>query len=158
MLKTKEDQVPQRIESLFTEMKSIQKENESLSARLANAEAADLIEQTENIEGVPLLAAKVNVKDMNALRQMVDEFKQQLTSGIILLAIENGEKVQLAGSVSEDLVKKGYHAGNMVKQAASICGGGGGGRPDMAQAGGKNPEKINEALESAKDYIKNVSS
>ncbi|MFB9973564.1 alanine--tRNA ligase [Allobacillus sp. SKP2-8] len=158
LLKTKEDQVPQRIESLFTEMKSIQKENESLSARLANAEAADLIEQTENIEGVPLLAAKVNVKDMNALRQMVDEFKQQLTSGIILLAIENGEKVQLAGSVSEDLVKKGYHAGNMVKQAASICGGGGGGRPDMAQAGGKNPEKINEALESAKDYIKNVSS
>ena len=104
------------------------------------------------------MAAKVNVKDMNALRQMVDEFKQQLTSGIILLAIENGEKVQLAGSVSEDLVKKGYHAGNMVKQAASICGGGGGGRPDMAQAGGKNPEKINEALESAKDYIKNVSS
>ena len=158
LLKTKEDQVPQRIESLFTEMKSIQKENESLSARLANAEAADLIEQTENIEGVPLLAAKVNVKDMNALRQMVDEFKQQLTSGIIVLAIEHGEKVQLAGRVAEDLVKKGYHAGNMVKQAASICGGGGGGRPDMAQAGGKNPEKINEALESAKDYIKNVSS
>lgn len=154
LLKTKEDQVPQRIESLFTEMKSIQKENESLSARLANAEAADLIEQTENIEGVPLLAAKVNVKDMNALRQMVDEFKQQLTSGIILLAIENGEKVQLAGSVSEDLVKKGYHAGNMVKQAASICGGGGGGRPDMAQAGGKILKKSMKHWNQQKTILK----
>ncbi|MFC0014918.1 MULTISPECIES: alanine--tRNA ligase [Allobacillus] len=158
LLKTREEEVPNRIETLFADIKSLQKENESLSARLANVEAAELIEQTENVEGIPLLAAKVNVKDMNALRQMVDEFKQQLTSGIILLAIENGEKVQLAGSVSEDLVKKGYHAGNMVKQAAIICGGGGGGRPDMAQAGGKNPEKIGEALESAKDYIKNVSS
>ncbi len=158
LLKTTDDQVPQRIEVLFSEMKDLQKENESLSARLANIEASQLIQQTEEVEGIPLLAAKVDVKDMNALRQMVDEFKQQLDSGIILLATENGGKVHLAGSVSKDLVDKGYHAGHMIKQAATICGGGGGGRPDMAQAGGKNPEKIAEALDSTKDYIKNVSS
>ncbi|MDV2581078.1 alanine--tRNA ligase [Alkalibacillus haloalkaliphilus] len=155
-LKTKTEQVPQRIDTLFQEMKDLQKETESLSAKLANVESANILDEVEIIDGVNLLAQKVDVSDMNALRNMVDELKQKVDSGIILLAMENGDKVQLASGVSKDLVDRGFHAGHVIKEAATRCGGGGGGRPDMAQAGGKQPEKIDEALASAKDYIKTV--
>ncbi|GAA0457178.1 alanine--tRNA ligase [Alkalibacillus silvisoli] len=155
-LKTKTEQVPQRIDALFQEIKDLQRENESISAKLANVESASILNQVETVEEVNLLAQKVDVSDMNALRNMVDELKQQLDSGIILLAMENNGKVQLASGVSKDLVEQGFHAGHVIKEAANRCGGGGGGRPDMAQAGGKQPEKINEALESAKDYIKTI--
>ncbi|MDQ0351113.1 alanyl-tRNA synthetase [Alkalibacillus filiformis] len=155
-LKTKTEQVPQRIDTLFQEMKDLQKENESLSAKLANVESANILDEIETIDDVNLLAQKVDVSDMNALRNMVDELKQKVDSGIILLAMENGDKVQLASGVSKDLVDRGFHAGHVIKEAATRCGGGGGGRPDMAQAGGKQPEKIGEALASAKDYIKTV--
>ncbi|MFC3039147.1 alanine--tRNA ligase [Virgibacillus xinjiangensis] len=154
LVKSSEDHLPERIEGLFTEIQSLKKENESLNAKMSNLEAASILDQVETIEGVPLLAKKVNVKDMNQLRNMVDDLKQKLESGIILLAAENNEKVQLAAGVSKDLVGKGFHAGNLIKQAATICGGGGGGRPDMAQAGGKDPEKIEDALHAAKDHIK----
>ncbi|WP_017185311.1 alanine--tRNA ligase [Alkalibacillus haloalkaliphilus] len=155
-LKTKTEQVPQRIDTLFQEIKALQKENESLSAKLANVESANILDEVETIDDVNLLAQKVDVSDMNALRNMVDELKQKVDSGIILLAMENGDKVQLASGVSKDLVDRGFHAGHVIKEAATRCGGGGGGRPDMAQAGGKQPEKIDEALASAKDYIKTV--
>lgn len=111
------------------------------------------MEQVETIEGVTLLAQQVHVRDMNQLRNMIDDLKQKLGSCIILLATENNGKVQLASGVSKDLVEKGFHAGKLIKQAAQICGGGGGGRPDMAQAGGKDPAKILEAIQSAKDYV-----
>ncbi|MFC2948440.1 alanine--tRNA ligase [Virgibacillus sediminis] len=154
MVKSAEEKLPERIEALFAEIQSLKKENESLNAKMSNLEAASILDQVEAVDGVPLLAQKVNVKDMNQLRNMVDDLKQKLESGIILLAAENNQKVQLAAGVSKDLVEKGYHAGNLIKQAATICGGGGGGRPDMAQAGGKDPEKINEALESARQHIR----
>ncbi|MFD1850191.1 alanine--tRNA ligase [Oceanobacillus bengalensis] len=153
LVKTNEEKLPERIESLFHEMKQVQKDNESLSAKLANAEASSILDQVENVQGISLLAQNVNVKDMNQLRNMVDDLKQKISSGIILLAAENEGKVQLAAGVSKDLVEQGYHAGKLIKQAAGVCGGGGGGRPDMAQAGGKDPSKINEALLIAKRYI-----
>lgn len=152
-LKVKEEKVPERIDGLFTEMKSVQKENESLSARIANVEASSILEQVETINDVQLLTQKVQVKDMNQLRNMVDDIKQKLSSGIVLLAAENDQKVQLAAGVSKDLIDRGLHAGNLIKQAAQICGGGGGGRPDMAQAGGKDPQKISEALQFVKQYV-----
>ncbi|WP_085991824.1 alanine--tRNA ligase [Oceanobacillus senegalensis] len=153
LLKANEEKVPERIEGLFQEIKQLEKENESLSAKLASAESSSILEQVETIEGVSVLAQQVNVKDMNQLRTMIDDLKQKLTSGVILLATENNGKVQLASGVSKDLVDKGYHAGNLIKQAASACGGGGGGRPDMAQAGGKDPNKIKEAIQTAKEYV-----
>ncbi|WP_188206245.1 alanine--tRNA ligase [Alkalibacillus aidingensis] len=156
LLKTTPEQVTNRIESLFEEIKGLQRENDSLSAKLANYESANILDQLETIDGVPLLAQKVSVSDMNALRNMVDELKQKLNSGIILLAMENDGKVQLASGVSKDLNEKGFHAGHLIKEAAIRCGGGGGGRPDMAQAGGKQPENIDAALASAKEYIKTV--
>ncbi|WP_339228234.1 alanine--tRNA ligase [Oceanobacillus sp. FSL K6-2867] len=153
LAKTKEEQLPERIEGLHQEIKGLQKENESLSAKLSNLEAASILDKIETVHDISLLAQKVNVKDMNQLRKMLDELKQKLDSGVILLAAENDGKVQLAAGVSKDLIGHGLHAGNLIKQAAAICGGGGGGRPDMAQAGGKDPAKITEALEAAKTYI-----
>ncbi|WP_226583264.1 alanine--tRNA ligase [Halobacillus litoralis] len=152
LLKTNADQVPERIEVLHKEMKDLQKENDSLSAKLSNMEASTILDEVEEINGVKVLAKQVDVKDMNALRTMVDDLKQKLSSGIILLAAPNGDKVQLIAGVSKDLVEEGYHAGKLIKEAATRCGGGGGGRPDMAQAGGKDASKIPEALQYAKEY------
>ncbi|MBA2173502.1 alanine--tRNA ligase [Halobacillus locisalis] len=154
LLKTKPAQVPERIEVLHKEMKDLQKENDSLSAKLSNMEASNILDEFEEINGVHVLAKQVDVKDANALRTMIDDLKQKVESGIILLAAPNGNKVQLIAGVSKDLVEKGYHAGHLIKEAASRCGGGGGGRPDMAQAGGKDASKIPEALEFAKEYVR----
>ncbi|ASK63106.1 alanine--tRNA ligase [Virgibacillus phasianinus] len=154
LLKTNQETVPEKIESVFKDLKAALKENESLNAKLSNLEATSILDKVEKINDIPLLAEKVNVKDMNQLRGMVDDLKQKLGTGLILLATENDGKVQLAAGVSKDLIEKGMHAGNLIKEAAKICGGGGGGRPDMAQAGGKDPAKINEALIYASNYVK----
>ncbi|WP_079530364.1 alanine--tRNA ligase [Halobacillus hunanensis] len=155
LLKTKVETVPDRIQNLHQEIKQLQRENESLSTKISNIEATSILDEVEEVQGVNVLAKQVDVKDMNALRAMVDDLKQNIGSGIILLATPNGEKVQLIAGVSKDLVEKGYHAGHLIKQAATICGGGGGGRPDMAQAGGKHAAKIPEALQYAKEYASN---
>ncbi|MBB6454371.1 alanyl-tRNA synthetase [Salirhabdus euzebyi] len=156
ILKTHTDQIPERIEGLYSEMKELMRENESLKSKLSNVEAKGILDRVENINGVNVLAAKVDVSDMNALRNMVDEMKQKLESGIILLGAVADGKVQLAAGVSKDLIDKGYHAGKLIKEAATICGGGGGGRPDMAQAGGKNPAKVEEAISFAKQYAQSI--
>ncbi|MYL29014.1 alanine--tRNA ligase [Halobacillus halophilus] len=152
LLKASLEQVPERIETLHKEMKDLQKENDSLSAKLSNMEATSILDEVEQVNGVNVLAKQVDVKDMNTLRTMVDDLKQKIDSGIILLAAPNGEKVQLIAGVSKDLIDQGYHAGQLIKEAATRCGGGGGGRPDMAQAGGKDASRIPDALEYAKEY------
>ncbi|MCJ7841785.1 alanine--tRNA ligase [Lederbergia sp. NSJ-179] len=155
LLKTKPDHLVHRIESLLGELKEVHRENESLSAKIANQEAGKMLEQVETINGIKVLANKVQAADMNTLRTTVDDIKQKIISGIIVLAsIQNG-KVNIIAAVTKDLTEK-YHAGKLVKEVAAICGGGGGGRPDMAQAGGKNPEKLEEALNYVKDWVKSV--
>lgn len=156
LLKTNQENIPEKIDGIFKDIKGLQKENDSLHAKLANLETSSILNQVKMVNDVPLLAEKVNVKDMNQLRGMVDELKQKLGSGIILLATENDNKVQLAAGVSKDLIEKGLQAGKLIKAAAQICGGGGGGRPDMAQAGGKDPSKIADALAYASNYVKEV--
>ena len=152
------EQVPNRIESLFEEMKKLERENESLNAKLAKNESESVLENVVQINDISVLAQQVNVKEMTMLRNMVDELKEKMKSGIVLLATENDGKVQLASGVSKDLIERGFHAGQLIKEAAKRCGGGGGGRPDMAQAGGKDPNKIDDALNSVKDYVQTVSS
>ncbi|MCP8616961.1 alanine--tRNA ligase [Salirhabdus salicampi] len=156
LLKVRKEQVPNRIEGLFSELKTLERENESLTAKLSNMEAKGILDKVETINGVTLLAARVDVADMNGLRNMVDDIKQQLGSGIVLLGTSSNGKVQLAAGVSKDLIDQGFHAGKLIKEAASRCGGGGGGRPDMAQAGGKNPEQLDEAVQYAKEYVQTV--
>lgn len=155
LVKANDDQqITERVQSLQQEVSNLEKKNESLSTKIANIEASSILEKVEDITGVPVLAEHVNVKDMNQLRNMVDDLKQKLDSAVILLATENNGKVQLAAGVSKDFVEKGIHAGKLIKEAATICGGGGGGRPDMAQAGGSDPSKIQEALTSAQAFVK----
>ncbi|WP_156856253.1 alanine--tRNA ligase [Oceanobacillus sp. AG] len=155
LVKANDDQqITERVQSLQQEVSNLEKENESLSTKIANIEASSILEKVEDIAGVPVLAEHVNVKDMNQLRNMVDDLKQKLDSAVILLATENNGKVQLAAGVSKDFVEKGIHAGKLIKEAATICGGGGGGRPDMAQAGGSDPSKIQDALTSAQAFVK----
>lgn len=153
-LKTNPKDVANRIELLLGEMKQLQRENESLTAKLGNIEAGSLVNQVKEIEGVQVLAAKVQAADMNGLRNMADDLKQKLASAIIVLGSGSDNKVHLIAAVTKDLVDKGYHAGNIIKGVASRCGGGGGGRPDMAQAGGKDPAKLDEALSFAEEYVK----
>lgn len=156
LLKVSLDNVPERIEGLFQEVKVLHKDKESLNQKLSNLEAASILDKVETINGVSVLAEKVDVSDMNQLRSMVDDLKQKLESGIILLGAVNNGKVQLAAGVSKDLIEQGYHAGKLIKETASRCGGGGGGRPDMAQAGGKNPEQLPAALAHAKTFISSI--
>ncbi|SER73365.1 alanyl-tRNA synthetase [Gracilibacillus ureilyticus] len=150
-LKTKEDQVNDRIASLFKEMKEQQREMDSLRSKISQLEASSIMDDVKEINGIHVLAKQVDVSDMNQLRQMVDDMKQKLGTAIILLAAVQNGKVQLASGVTKDLVNE-YHAGNLIKETAKICGGGGGGRPDMAQAGGKDPSKLQEALDFVEKY------
>ncbi|AKP47910.1 MULTISPECIES: alanine--tRNA ligase [Bacillus] len=156
-LKTHPKDILTKIDSIQAEMKELQRENESLAAKLSNIEAGSLINQVKQVDGINVLSAKVDASDMNQLRSMADELKQKLPSGIIVLGSVQKEKVNFIAGVTKDLVAKGFHAGKLVKEVAAVCGGGGGGRPDMAQAGGKHPEKTEEALAFVEEWVKSVS-
>ncbi|MED4986479.1 alanine--tRNA ligase, partial [Geobacillus stearothermophilus] len=156
-LKTSPKELNARLDGLFAELKELERENESLAARLAHMETEHLTRQVKDVNGVPVLAAKVQANDMNQLRAMADDLKQKLGTAVIVLASAQGGKVQLIAAVTDDLVKKGFHAGKLVKEVASRCGGGGGGRPDLAQAGGKDPSKVGEALGYVETWVKSVS-
>ncbi|PTL40599.1 alanine--tRNA ligase [Alkalicoccus saliphilus] len=154
MLKTNLEEVPNRVEQLQKQLREKDKENDSLTAKLSQLQAGSLLDEAKDIDGVTVLAKEVNASDMNALRSLTDSLKEKLGSGILVLAAVNGEKVSIVSSVSKDLTEKGYHAGKLVKETAAMCGGGGGGRPDMAQAGGKDPSKVTEALEQVYELVR----
>ncbi|PET14169.1 alanine--tRNA ligase [Bacillus thuringiensis] len=156
-MKTNPKDILTRVDGLFVEVKQLQKENESLAAKLSNIEAGNLTDSVMTVDGVNVLAAKVNVADMNNLRTMMDDLKNKLESAVVVLASVNDDKVNILAGVTKDLIGQGYHAGKLVKEVASRCGGGGGGRPDMAQAGGKNPAQVEEALAFVQEYVKSVS-
>lgn len=155
-LKTNPKEVANRIDALLGEIKELQREKESLSAKLNNFEAHNLVNQVKDINGVKVLSAKVQKADMNALRNMADELKEKLGSAVIVLGSPTENKVNLIAAVTKDLVEKGYHAGKLIKEVASRCGGGGGGRPDMAQAGGKDPNKLESALDFVERWVESV--
>jgi alanyl-tRNA synthetase len=155
-LKTNPKDVPTRIDSLLTEVKQLQRENESLATKLSNIEAGNLVDKVKIVNEVPVLAASIPNVDMNNLRSMADELKQKIGSVVLVLGSANEGKVNIIAGVTKDLMDRGFHAGKIVKEVASICGGGGGGRPDMAQAGGKDPSKLKDALDFVEDYVKSV--
>jgi alanyl-tRNA synthetase len=156
VLKASPLDAPVKVEALQQQLKEALRENESLKAKLGNIEAASLIQNTAEIEGIKYITASLEVKGMDNLRKIVDDLKLKLPSGIVVLGASEDGKVNLVAGVSKDLIAKGFHAGKIVKEVASICGGGGGGRPDMAQAGGKNPDKLTDALENVPKLIKSV--
>lgn len=155
-LKTNPKDILVKADSLQAEMRDLQRENESLSKKLSNIEAGSLTDQIETVNGVQLLAAQVEAPDMNALRTMADELKQKVTPGVIVLVAAADGKVNVVTAVTGGLTEGGFHAGKLVKEVAGVLGGGGGGRPDMAQAGGKDASKIDEALQSAAEWVKSI--
>lgn len=156
LLKSNPKDLVTKVSSFLSEMKELQRENESLSAKLGNSQLSDILATAQQIDDVTVLSARVDVKDNNALRQMVDELKQKVSKGVIVLGAASDEKVLLAAGVTEDLKNGNFHAGKIVNHVASLCGGKGGGRPDMAMAGAKDTSKLDEALHSVYDYVKSV--
>ncbi|MDY3766113.1 MAG: alanine--tRNA ligase [Lachnospiraceae bacterium] len=141
----------EKLQHLMAELKAVQSENESLKSKLAKDALGDVMDQVVEIKGVKLLAAKVADVDMNGLRDLGDQLKEKLGSGIVVLASVKDGKVSLLAMATDDAMKRGAHAGNLIKGIAALVGGGGGGRPNMAQAGGKNPDGVDAALAKAKE-------
>ena len=147
--KTTPAELKTRIEAMMEEIKALHAENEKLKSKLASDSLGDVMSQVQEINGVKVLATKVADVDMNGLRNLGDQLKDKLGGGVIVLASVMDGKVNLMASASDDAQKKGAHAGNLIKGIAGLVGGGGGGRPGMAQAGGKNPAGVDEALKKA---------
>ena len=150
LLKAVPLEVSEKVVSLQDEVKQLQKENDKLKAKLAKEAAGDLLSEAKEVDGIHILTKQLTDVDMNGMRDLGDEAKQKLGEAFIVFASQVGEKVNLIAMATDGAMKKGAHAGNLIKEVASIVGGGGGGRPNMAQAGGKLPEKIPEALACAK--------
>jgi alanyl-tRNA synthetase len=155
-LKSNVSDVPKRIDSVLAQVKELQRENESLRSKLGRIEAGSLTDNVKQVSGVNVLAASVNASDMDSLRNIVDEVKGKLGSAVIVLGAIAGDKVNFVASVTPDLISKGAHAGKLIKEIAAICGGSGGGRPDMAQAGGKDTSKIGDALQAAHAIVEQM--
>lgn len=142
-----------KVQQLQNELKEVQKENESLQAKLANDQAGDIFKDLKEVNGITIVAAEVDVKDMNQLRQLADQWKQQAISNVLALGFSNEGKVNLLTAIDAETIKKGFKAGDLIKTIAPLVGGGGGGRPDMAQAGGKNPAGLQEALAKVTEWV-----
>lgn len=148
-------EVVSKTEQLQQQLKELQKENEQLASKLANQQAGDVFKNVETVSGHSLITAQVKVKDMNQLRQLADQWKQKNISDILVLANEQDGKVSLLVAMTKETNDAGLKAGDLIKAIAPKVGGGGGGRPDMAQAGGKNPAGIPDALSEAKTWLFN---
>ena len=153
LLKTTPLKVSEKIEHLLAELKALSSENESMKSKLAKDALGDVMDQVKEVKGVKLLATSVNGVDMNGLRELGDQLKEKLGEGVVVLASDCDGKVNLMAMATEAALKAGAHAGNLIKQIAPIVGGGGGGRPNMAQAGGKNPAGISEAIKKAASVL-----
>lgn len=149
-------EVNQKVNTLQQALREREKEINILQGRLSKYEIEQLLDKVQNIKGINVLAASVTVGDNESLRNMADLAKNKIGSGVIILGVPWQQKVGFVVMVTKDLLKKGLHAGKIIKEVALITGGGGGGRPDMAQAGGKDPSRLNEALEAGLKVIEKM--
>ena len=151
--KTTPANLTEKIGHMMAEIKALQSENESLKSKAAKEALGDVMNQVAEVKGVKLLAASVDGVDMNGLRDLGDQLKAKLGEGVVVLASSMDGKVNLVAMATDEAMAKGAHAGNLIKGIAGLVGGGGGGRPNMAQAGGKNPEGIQQAIEQSKAVL-----
>ena len=152
--KTTPDKLTERIETMQGEIKALQSENEKLKNQMAKDAVGNVMDQVVEINGVKLLAAALKDTGMNELRNLGDQFKEKLGNGVVVIASAADGKVNLMATATDEAIKAGAHAGNLIKGIAALVGGGGGGRPNMAQAGGKNPDGIQAALKKAAEVLK----
>ncbi|OLA29117.1 MAG: alanine--tRNA ligase [Firmicutes bacterium CAG_194_44_15] len=153
LLKTTPAGITEKIEHLQKQVKELQGENESLKSKAAKEALGDVMDQVKEVSGVKLLATSVENVDMNGLRDLGDQLKEKIGEGVVVLASEKDGKVNLIAMATDAAMQKGAHAGNLIKGIAALVGGGGGGRPNMAQAGGKNPAGIGAAIAEAEKVL-----
>lgn len=153
LVKASPDNLTEKIAAVLAENKALHSEVESLKSKHAKDAMGDVMDKAKEVNGVKLLATKVEGVDMNGLRDLGDQLKEKLEDGVVVIASAVGEKVNLMVTATEGAMAKGAHAGNLVKAIAGLVGGGGGGRPNMAQAGGKNPEGIEDAIAKASEVL-----
>ena len=147
--KTERPQLIRRINAMNEEIKALSSENDKLKAQIANNALGDVSNDVKEVKGVKYIAAKVDNVDMN----LGDKLKGEIGSGVVLIVSAQSDKVNMIAMATDDVIAKGAHAGNLIKAVASIVGGGGGGRPNMAQAGGKNPAGIDELLAKVPEVL-----
>jgi alanyl-tRNA synthetase len=153
-LKSSKNEVLAKVKSLLLDVKTMQKQIEEERKAESLSHVDDLLNSKEIIEGISLVRASVDQMNMGDLRDLTEKVLDKLQSGVVVLATTLDDKVNFSIMISKDLLSKGLHAGKMIKEMATLAGGGGGGRPDMAQAGGKLPEKKDEALEIVNTLLK----
>lgn len=154
VLRANKNNILEKVKILTEDIKEKEKEIESLKSKMASSIADEILSTKVDIEGITLVASKVDNLDMNGLRNLGDEIRNRLGSGVVVLGSIQNNKLSFVTMATKDLTDKGIHAGNIIKEVAGRTGGGGGGRPDMAQAGGKDITKIDEALSIAPDLIR----
>ena len=138
---------------MLEEIKALHSENEKLKSKLAKEAMGNVMDQVQEVKGVKVLAVRADGVDMNGLRNLGDQLKEKLGEGVIVIASVLDGKVNLMATATDGAQKAGAHAGNLIKAIAGLVGGGGGGRPNMAQAGGKNPAGVDEALAKVAETV-----
>ena len=151
--KTTTNDLVAKIASMNEEIKAVESENEKLKAKMASDSLGDAMSDVTEVSGVKLLAKKLDNIDMNELRNLSDSLKEQIGEGVVVLVSSMDDKANMVVTATDEAIDKGAHAGNMIKELASLIGGGGGGRPNMAQAGGKNPAGADDVVEKAAEVL-----
>ena len=151
-MKVRPEDLTSRIDKLLLSQKAFEKEIEKLKSELAQGSASSAMNDIQTIHGIPVLINKVQADSPAILRDMADQFKDKIKSGVIVLGSESAGKVFLVALVTKEWTKR-FHAGSIVKEISAVVGGSGGGRPDMAQAGGTQPDRLDEALNRVFDII-----
>lgn len=154
-LKSRPEEITIKVDSVVSHVKELENQLADLTNKLAHGEVNALLTSSQEVNGVQVVVGQISINDIDGLRTVADMVRDRLKCGVVTLGSINADKVNFVAMVTKEAVAKGVHAGNIVKEVSKITGGGGGGRPDMAQAGGKQPEKIAEALQFALEVIKN---
>ena len=155
ILRSPRGELVSKVKKLFEEEKQLKREIEKLKSQIASNYSQDVLNRTKTINGIKVLSAQVEISDPKTIRDFADNLRHRLGSGIVVLGAKNEDKAILVVMVSKDLASK-FPAGEIIKPIASVIGGRGGGRPDMAQAGGKHPEKLEAALNKAYEVIRGM--
>lgn len=156
LLRCNENEILNKIEMQNAEIKAKEKEIAALKAKFASGKEDDILNNVSEVKGVKVATGALKDIDGNALRDLADKIRNKIKDGVVILASENKGKVQIVAMATKSAVALGIHCGKIIKEISAIVGGGGGGRPDMAQAGGKNPEKINEAINESKKVVEKL--
>jgi len=153
LLKAKDNEIEDKVAHLLAQVKTLTAENESMKNKLAQSELGDVMSQVQEISGVNVLATRVPALEPAALRELGDQLRDKLGSGVAVLVSALEDKVSILATATADAVAKGVHAGNIVRQIAAICDGKGGGRPDSAMAGGKDVSKVDDVVAAVADTV-----